>query len=205
MGECFRCSCLKLLARQVALALLRNLHLQYVHPRAAVQVSMSSTSIVIKCLSDTKSTNTPHGAITIGTLILQVAPGPLTGGNPGTRREFDIGVRNRHNWCEPAGRLRAAEPRLLGPPSVQAAFLCRCTLCEAFCMSRKSVKHPHPRPGGSLSAGRACAQDCMVGLLFAFMPVLAGSRGGTSDQMDVVRLLVRCATSRRKSHFILFP
>ena len=33
---------------------------------------MSSTSIVIKCLSDTKSTNTPHGAITIGTLILQV-------------------------------------------------------------------------------------------------------------------------------------
>jgi hypothetical protein len=35
------------------------------------QVSMSSTSIVIKCLSDTKSTNTPHGAITIGTLILQ--------------------------------------------------------------------------------------------------------------------------------------
>lgn len=36
------------------------------------QVSMSSTSIVIKCLSDTKSTNTPHGAITIGTLILQV-------------------------------------------------------------------------------------------------------------------------------------
>lgn len=45
----------------------------------------------------------------------------------------------------------------------------------------------------------------MVGLLFAFMPVLAGSRGGTSDQMDVVRLLVRCATSRCKSHFILFP
>ena len=38
------------------------------------QVSMSSTSIVIKCLSDTKSTNTPHGAITIGTLILQVIP-----------------------------------------------------------------------------------------------------------------------------------
>ena len=43
-----------------------------------------------------------------------------------------------------------------------------------------------------------------MGLLFAFMPVLAGSRGGTSDQMDVVRLLVRCATSRCKSHFILF-
>ncbi|KAK9833979.1 hypothetical protein WJX81_000500 [Elliptochloris bilobata] len=67
-------------------------------------VSMSSTSIVIKCLSDTKSTNTPHGAITIGTLILQ---------------------------------------------------------------------------------------DCMVGLLFAFMPVLAGSRGGGGDQLEVVRLLVR--------------
>lgn len=45
----------------------------------------------------------------------------------------------------------------------------------------------------------------MVGLLFAFMPVLAGSRGGTSDQMDVVRLLVRCATSRCKNRFILFP
>lgn len=53
---------------------------------------MSSTSIVIKCLSDTKSTNTPHGAITIGTLILQVAPGPLTGGIPGTRHDFDTGA-----------------------------------------------------------------------------------------------------------------
>jgi hypothetical protein len=41
------------------------------HASAGAQVSMSSTSIVIKCLSDTKSTNTPHGAITIGTLILQ--------------------------------------------------------------------------------------------------------------------------------------
>ncbi|KAK9821251.1 hypothetical protein WJX74_001923 [Apatococcus lobatus] len=34
-------------------------------------VSMSSTSIVVKCLADTKSSNSPHGQITIGTLILQ--------------------------------------------------------------------------------------------------------------------------------------
>lgn len=33
---------------------------------------MSSTSIVIKCLHDSKSTGSPHGQITIGTLILQV-------------------------------------------------------------------------------------------------------------------------------------
>ena len=33
----------------------------------------------------------------------------------------------------------------------------------------------------------------MVGLLFAFMPVLAGSRGGGGDQLEVLRLLVKCA------------
>ena len=33
---------------------------------------MSSTSIVVKCLTDTKATSSPHGQITIGTLILQV-------------------------------------------------------------------------------------------------------------------------------------
>ena len=80
---------------------------------------MSSTSIVIKCLSDTKSTNTPHGAITIGTLILQVAPGPLTGGNPGTRHGLtsvseigtsgvnqlaDVVLQNRGSWDHPACR-----------------------------------------------------------------------------------------------------
>lgn len=39
---------------------------------ANVQVSMSSTSIVVKCLTDSKVTSSPHGQITIGTLILQV-------------------------------------------------------------------------------------------------------------------------------------
>ncbi|KAL3132500.1 hypothetical protein ABBQ32_009046 [Trebouxia sp. C0010 RCD-2024] len=34
-------------------------------------VSMSSTSIVVKCLEDSRSTNMAHGQITIGTLILQ--------------------------------------------------------------------------------------------------------------------------------------
>ena len=32
---------------------------------------MSSTSIVVKCLEDSRSTNMAHGQITIGTLILQ--------------------------------------------------------------------------------------------------------------------------------------
>lgn len=32
---------------------------------------MSSTSIVVKCLTDAKATNSQHGQITIGTLILQ--------------------------------------------------------------------------------------------------------------------------------------
>lgn len=36
------------------------------------QVSMSSTSIVIKCLSDARQNGALHGQITIGTLILQV-------------------------------------------------------------------------------------------------------------------------------------
>lgn len=35
---------------------------------------MSSTSIVIKCLADARQNNSPHGQITIGTLILQVSP-----------------------------------------------------------------------------------------------------------------------------------
>ncbi len=34
-------------------------------------LSMSSTSVVIKCLEATKTTNSPYGQITIGTLILQ--------------------------------------------------------------------------------------------------------------------------------------
>ena len=33
---------------------------------------MSSTSIVIKCLTDARQGGTLHGQITIGTLILQV-------------------------------------------------------------------------------------------------------------------------------------
>lgn len=37
-----------------------------------VQVSMSSTSIVIKCLADARQNSSLHGQITIGTLILQV-------------------------------------------------------------------------------------------------------------------------------------
>lgn len=35
-------------------------------------VAMSSTSIVVKCLADSKTSNTAVGQITIGTLILQV-------------------------------------------------------------------------------------------------------------------------------------
>ena len=39
---------------------------------------------------------------------------------------------------------------------------------------------------------RLALQDCMVGLLFAFMPVLANNRsGGSVDHFDVVRLLFR--------------
>ena len=40
------------------------------------QVSMSSTSIVVKCLHDSKATSSPHGQITIGTLILQARAAP---------------------------------------------------------------------------------------------------------------------------------
>mmetsp|Transcript_4045 Transcript_4045/g.11724 ORF Transcript_4045/g.11724 Transcript_4045/m.11724 type:complete len:673 (-) Transcript_4045:1075-3093(-) len=72
-------------------------------------VSMSSTSIVIKCLADARQNNSPHGQITIGTLILQ---------------------------------------------------------------------------------------DCMVGLLFAFMPVLAHKPGGSEDSSAMVaRLLFRVVVS----------
>ena len=71
---------------------------------------MSSTSIVIKCLADSKASGSAHGQITIGTLILQ---------------------------------------------------------------------------------------DCMVGLLFAFMPVLSHAPGQDVDPSQLLRLLIKCALSPR--------
>ena len=53
-----------------------------------------------------------------------------------------------------------------------------------------------------LRIGHAGAQDCMVGLLFAFMPVLAGSRGGGGDQLEVLRLLVKCAALPDELHTV---
>ena len=79
----------------------------------SAQVSMSSTSIVVKCLVDNKASNLPHGQITIGTLILQ---------------------------------------------------------------------------------------DCVVGLLFAFMPVLKHAPGQDLDQAAVLRLLVKCGPGTQTSH-----
>ena len=37
-------------------------------------------------------------------------------------------------------------------------------------------------------------QDCMVGLLFAFMPVLSHQPGQELDRADVFRLLIKCAS-----------
>ncbi|CAK0783762.1 hypothetical protein CVIRNUC_006962 [Coccomyxa viridis] len=51
-------------------------------------------------------------------------------------------------------------------------------------------------PHGQITIGTLILQDCMVGLLFAFMPVLANNRsGGDVDHFDVVRLLFRVAVS----------
>lgn len=46
---------------------------------------------------------------------------------------------------------------------------------------------------GQITIGTLILQDCLVGLLFAFMPVLAhnASKKGPVDNMMVVRLLVR--------------
>ena len=55
-----------------------------------VQVSMSSTSIVVKCLTDTKATGSSHGQITIGTLILQVSRGLTSAGLTCTGRRATL-------------------------------------------------------------------------------------------------------------------
>lgn len=48
---------------------------------------------------------------------------------------------------------------------------------------------------GQITIGTLILQDCLVGLLFAFMPVLAqqkgGSRKGAVDNLVVIRLLVK--------------
>lgn len=56
-----------------------------------MQVSMSSTSIVVKCLTDAKATNSQHGQITIGTLILQVTDPLATSLFPPQDRAFQRG------------------------------------------------------------------------------------------------------------------
>ncbi|CAL8461875.1 g1406 [Coccomyxa elongata] len=56
----------------------------------------------------------------------------------------------------------------------------------------KSTGSPH----GQITIGTLILQDCMVGLLFAFMPVLANNRsGGEVDHFDVLRLLFRVTLS----------
>ena len=46
---------------------------------------------------------------------------------------------------------------------------------------------------GQITIGTLILQDCLVGLLFAFMPVLAhnSSKKGAVDNMVVLRLLLK--------------
>ena len=110
---------------------------------------MSSTSIVVKCLTDSKVTSSPHGQITIGTLILQVCYD-----NHSTLILYQVCPSLQHEVRDGDGW----------------------GTCVGECISEM----------------RVALQDCMVGLLFAFMPVLANNRtGGNVDHFDVVRLLFR--------------
>ena len=142
--------------------------------RLRVQVSMSSTSIVVKCLTDSKATASPHGQITIGTLILQVpscaSTAPcLHGSRPGVAHEHATAMR--------CGGALHGRKQLPGSSRPQPG------------------SEPPTRWRGTraLSAGAMQSQDCMVGLLFAFMPILANNRGGgETNHLDVVQLLFRC-------------
>ena len=52
----------------------------------------------------------------------------------------------------------------------------------------KSSNSPH----GQITIGTLILQDCMVGLLFAFMPVLANNQAGEgADSLEVLKLLLR--------------
>jgi Kef-type K+ transport system membrane component KefB len=111
-------------------------------------VAMSSTSIVLKVLTERRTLNTQPGQITIGTLILQARAGLQLGG-------LAYGA------------------------------------CACFCMSNDF--NYRTLPGCALMHSSAhqftlpALQDCLVGLLFAFMPVLATASGGTG--FDIALLL----------------
>ena len=99
---------------------------------------MSSTSIVIKCLSDTKSTNTPHGAITIGTLILQVI---LFHSAAGCAGQAPAPLRQH---------LLAKDD--VGNSLLSSEHLWACAACDAFglstcmpCLRRMCSDHVHLR------------------------------------------------------------
>lgn len=111
-------------------------------------VAMSSTSIVVKVLSDCSTQHSQPGQITIGTLVMQV-------------RLAGLQLR-----CE-----------MLRFPLAAASLFPGLACVHTSAPPHTCLPHPPTRP-----------QDCLVGLLFAFMPVLAMAAGGSSEY-DLVLLL----------------
>ena len=196
-------------------------------------VSMSSTSIVIKVLNDTRSANTQHGQITIGTLILQVGEKGQARARWAARAWACGGVRWRKErrgrqhvpartcaarvaacgapWLQPR-QLLAAQPgphpycgsgrgrwgHLLPAQHAPAASTLVVASTSA-CLLAGPGFHPRPAPSAGLTPPclpPLCPppprlQDCMVGLLFAFMPVLSSSIGGPLHLGQLVEVLWR--------------
>jgi hypothetical protein len=84
-------------------------------------------------------------------------------------------ARADHNWhAHPAGAWGCsctASSHIFAPTLRTCHVLCYCAVVQTWCTG---------------------VQDCMVGLLFAFMPVLGHKRGAEMEDGLVARLLFRC-------------
>lgn len=137
-------------------------------------VAMSSTSIVVKVLADYRTSNTPAGQITIGTLILQARGAGWGASVPGA---------HLHGWgASCAGPVLV--PLAGGLPQRRKEG----RGARGVVPAASAASHS-PSGGLSLSAGPhpRRLQDCLVGLLFALMPVLAAAGGGSG--FDITLLL----------------
>ncbi|MFN8560252.1 MAG: cation:proton antiporter [Anaerolineae bacterium] len=91
-------------------------------------VSIASTVVLLRELSDNGLLNTPHGTVAVGWLVLEdlatvrilvLLPALVVERQPGRRRRAGVGenrrVRGDHDLCGRAGDALAADPHRLHP------------------------------------------------------------------------------------------
>ena len=155
---------------------------------------MSSTSIVIKCLHDSKSTGSPHGQITIGTLILQVTwiydPSIYAFVMVTSCSEGNAPVLSQQLWlvcrtawwafCLPSCRCLqttgvAVKWTTLMCCGCFSGPSCSCYWCSSRSLLGSVTRNKSPRPSACHVAASCrilclqCAQHCLLGADWAFL------------------------------------